>query len=117
MASKTAKSKSEKKPSEELKILYKEYWAIKTKFGQQIVDAMEHFGTYSDQVERIQLKEGEAIAVIYDKIEKQKQKESGEKKAASGATGARKKSKRSKKSHKKHKKSKGSKKKRRSRKR
>ena len=129
MASKTAKSKSDEKPSPELQALYKEYWATKTKFGHQIMDAMDRFGVYSDQVERIQLKEGEAIAVIYDKIEKQKQKESEEKavkeseKAVAGSTGARKKtkmrkkSKGSKKSHKKHKKSKGSKKKRRSRRR
>ena len=116
------KSKSDEKPSPELQALYKEYWATKTKFGQQIMDAMDRFGVYSDQVERIQLKEGKAIAVIYDKIEKQKQKET-EEKAATGSTGARKKtkmrkkSKGSKKSHKKHKKSKGSKKKRRSRRR
>ena len=122
MASKTVKSKSDEKPSPELQALYKEYWATKTNFGHQIMAAMDRFGVYSDQVERIQLKEGEAIAVIYDKIEKQKQKES-EEKAATGSTGARKKtkmrkkSKGSKKSHKKHKKSKGSKKKRRSRKR
>ena len=51
---------------------------------------MEHFGTYSDQVERIQLKESKALAVIYSKIEKQKQKESGGK-ASSGSTGSKKK--------------------------
>ena len=85
MASKTAKSKSDEKPSPELQALYKEYWATKTKFGHQIMAAMDRFGVYSDQVERIQLKEGRAIAVIYDKIEKQKQKESEGKKAASGS--------------------------------
>jgi len=122
MSSKTAKSKSDEKPSPELQALYKEYWETKTKFGQQIMDAMEQFGSYSDQVEAIQLREGRAIDVIYDKVEKQKQKESKEKDVA-GSTGARrktkmrKKSKGSKKSHKKHKKSKGSKKKRRSRRR
>ena len=114
------KTKSDEKPSEELQELYKEYWETKTKFGHQIMDAMDRFGYFdSDQLERIQLKEGRAIAVIYDKIEKQKQKES-EEKAVAGSTGARKKtkmrkkSKGSKKSHKKYKKSKGSKKKRRS---
>lgn len=77
------KSKSGEKPSKELQALYKEYWATKTKFGHQIMDAMDRFGVYSDQVERIELKEGRAIAVIYDKIEKQKQKESEGKKSAS----------------------------------
>jgi hypothetical protein len=79
------KSKSDEKPSKELQALYKEYWATKTKFGQQIMDAMEQFGSYSDQVEAIQLREGRAIDVIYDKVEKQKQKESEGKKAASGS--------------------------------
>tara|TARA_B100000035_G_C20848767_1_gene486474 strand:- start:96 stop:416 length:321 start_codon:yes stop_codon:yes gene_type:complete len=93
MASKTVKSKSDEKPSPELQALYKEYWATKTKFGHQIMDAMERFGVYSDQVERIELRERRAIADIYSKIEKQKQKESQENKKVSGSTGTKKKSK------------------------
>ena len=34
----TKKSKSDEKPSPELQALYKEYWATKTKFGQQIMN-------------------------------------------------------------------------------
>ena len=71
--------------SEELKAIYKEFWATKTKFGEQIMYAIDRFGVYSDQVEAIKLKEERAIEAIYDKIEKQIKKEA--------STGSRKKSK------------------------
>ena len=75
--------------SEELKAIYKEYWATKTKFGEQIMYAIDRFGVYSDQVEAIKLKEERAIEAIYDKIEKQIKKEA--------STGSKKKSRKSKK--------------------
>ena len=71
--------------SEELKAIYKEYWATKTKFGEQIMYAIDRFGVHSDQVEAIKLREERAIDAIYDKIDKQKKKEA--------STGSRKKSK------------------------
>jgi hypothetical protein len=72
--------------SEELKAIYKEYWATKTKFGEQIMYAIDRFGVYSDQVEAIKLKEERAIEAIYDKIEKQIKKEAstGSKKKSKG---------------------------------
>ena len=75
--------------SEELKAIYKEFWATKTKFGEQIMYAIDRFGVYSDQVEAIKLKEERAIEAIYDKIEKQIKKEA--------STGSKKKSRKSKK--------------------
>jgi len=72
--------------SEELKAIYKEFWATKTKFGEQIMYAIDRFGVYSDQVEAIKLKEERAIEAIYDKIEKQIKKEAstGSKKKSKG---------------------------------
>ena len=72
--------------SYELKAIYKEYWATKTKFGEQIMYAIDRFGVYSDQVEAIKLKEERAIEAIYDKIEKQIKKEAstGSKKKSKG---------------------------------
>ena len=69
----TKKSKSDEKPSPELQALYKEYWATKTKYGKQIMDAMDRFGVYSDQVERIQLREAKSINALYEKIKKQEE--------------------------------------------
>ena len=80
----TKKSKSDEKPSPELQALYKEYWATKTKFGHQIMDAMDRFGVYSDQVERIELREAKAISAIYEKIKKQE--EADKEKSAAAAT-------------------------------
>ena len=91
----TKKSKSDEKPSPELQALYKEYWATKTKFGQQIMDAMDRFGVYSDQVERIQLREAKSINAIYEKIKKQedKDKEKSAAVAAAKSSGSKKKKK------------------------
>ena len=80
----TKKSKSDEKPSPELRALYKEYWATKTKYGQQIMNAMDRFGVESDQVERIELREAKAISAIYDKIKKQEEVDK-EKSAAAAA--------------------------------
>lgn len=88
----TKKSKSDEKPSPELQALYKEYWATKTKFGQQIMDAMDRFGVYSDQVERIQLREAKSINAIYEKIKKQEEADK-EKAAAAKSSGSKKKKK------------------------
>ena len=88
----TKKSKSDEKPSPELQALYKEYWATKTKFGQQIMDAMDRFGVYSDQVERIQLREAKSINSIYEKIKKQEEADK-EKVAAAKSSGSKKKKK------------------------
>jgi hypothetical protein len=88
----TKKSKSNEKPSPELQALYKEYWATKTKFGQQIMDAMDRFGVYSDQVERIQLREAKEINAIYEKIKKQEEVDK-EKVAAAKSSGSKKKKK------------------------
>jgi len=88
----TKKSKSDEKPSPELQALYKEYWATKTKFGQQIMDAMDRFGVYSDQVERIQLREAKSINAIYEKIKKQEEADK-EKVAAAKSSGSKKKKK------------------------
>ena len=87
----TKKSKSDEKPSPELQALYKEYWATKTKYGQQIMDAMDRFGVYSDQVESIQLREAKAINVIYEKIKKQE--EIDKEKVAAKSSGSKKKKK------------------------
>ena len=88
----TKKSKSDEKPSPELQALYKEYWATKTKFGHQIMDAMDRFGVYSDQVERIQLREAKSINEIYEKIKKQEEADK-EKAAAAKSSGSKKKKK------------------------
>ena len=81
----TKKSKSDEKPSPELQALYKEYWATKTKYGKQIMDAMDRFGVYSDQVERIELREAKAISAIYEKIKKQENKDKEKSAAAASA--------------------------------
>ena len=88
----TKKSKSDEKPSPELQALYKEYWATKTKFGKQIMDAMDRFGVYSDQVESIQLREAKSINAIYEKIKKQEEADK-EKVAAAKSSGSKKKKK------------------------
>ena len=88
----TKKSKSDEKPSPELQALYKEYWATKTKFGHQIMEAMDRFGVYSDQVERIQLREAKSINAIYEKIKKQEEADK-EKAAAAKSSGSKKKKK------------------------
>jgi len=88
----TKKSKSDEKPSPELQALYKEYWATKTKFGHQIMDAMDRFGVYSDQVERIQLREAKSINEIYEKIKKQEEADK-EKASAAKSSGSKKKKK------------------------
>ena len=91
----TKKSKSDEKPSPELQALYKEYWATKTKFGHQIMAAMDRFGVYSDQVERIQLREAKVINEIYEKIKKQEEadKEKSATAAAAKSSGSKKKKK------------------------
>ena len=91
--------------SYELKAIYKEYWATKTKFGEQIIYAIDRFGIDSDQVESIKLREERAIDAIYDKIEKQKQKEAstGARKRTKGKSRKSRKSKRRTKSRKKSK--------------
>ena len=59
-------------PSEELLKLYKEYWATRTKFLEQIVSSSDKFGPHSDQVDAIQFRMDKAIDKIYDKIDEEK---------------------------------------------